>query len=240
MDITKFPRNPEMVHAQLKELPDGRVVTIGGCKIYIPQRFAERNLAEVGSIIKIVGCYAITVQDKYYAVCNVNAMMKICPSSVNTVKMDDTEYYEFIFDPGSTVIESTDLVKGDVLVYRIYDELLSKGNVPWYINYEDLGNIFSTASYHAGVNLGNNPEIMWTIVSLISRDSQDRSKSYRNSIKSRKDLLTNPPKFIPLKSIAASSNTTNKLAGSYFSVGVTSALVDPATRTEKIEEILRR
>jgi hypothetical protein len=240
MDISKLVRNAEMIHAQLKELPDSRLVTIGGCKIYIPQRFSERNLAEVGVSTKIIGCFAITVQDKYYGVMSANAMMNIKPSSMNIVRIDETDYYEFVFDPGSTVIETTDLVKNNILVYRIYDEMISKGNIPWYLSYEDFGKIFDSAAYHADVNLGNNPEVIWTIISLIARDPKDRAAAYRTFIKSRKDLIDNPPKFIPLKSISASSNTTNKLAGSYFSVGVTSALVDPATRTEKIEEILRR
>ena len=59
-------------------------------------------------------------------------------------------------------------------------------------------------------------------------------------IHNREDLKTKKFVTIPLRSVAyAASNTTNKLAGSYFSVGLTSALVNPTERVEKIEAILR-
>ena len=240
MDHTKLIRDAEVVHAQLVEMSDGSVVTKKGCKIYTPQRYSERQLAEVGIRTRVIGIFAITVQDSHYAVCNVNAVVELKPSSTNHVRIAGEEYYEFVFDPGAVVIASTDLVKTDVLVYRIYDELISKGNVPWFFSYEDFGSIFDTARYHANANIGNSPEVTELIISLITRDPKDRTKSYRSTLNARSDLKTNPPLYIPLKSIGAATNTTNRLAGSYFSVGVSSALVSPAERTEKIEEILRK
>ncbi len=241
MDSKAYIRNAEKVHSQLKELENGSLVTKDGCKIYFPCRFTERSLGEVGVEVRVVGLYAIVVEDLYYAVCNINASMRLTPSAVNKVKFGSEDFYECVFDKGAVVIPSLELVKQDVLVYRIYDELFSKGNVPWYIGYEDLGNIFDTAKYHANANVGKSPEVTQLLVSLISRDPSDRTKYYRTAIKSRKDLVDKQPAYIPLKSVTyAATNTTNKLAGSYFAVGVKSALVDPADRTEKIEEILRR
>ena len=142
MDLSKLKRDPKRVHEALQEMPDGRLVTKKTCKIIIPSRFAECGLASVGIETNIVGIYAIIVEDIYYGVSLVNAMVRIEPSSTMKILIDDQEFYEFTFDPGSTVIPSLQLVKRDTLVYRIYDEIISKGHVPWYLGYSELGKIF--------------------------------------------------------------------------------------------------
>ena len=241
MNINELIRDPQKVHASLRELPDKRLITLTGCRIYTPVRFSERGLVSIGEEIHIVGIYAIVVEDKYYGVSMVNAMLRITPYTRNTVTINGDDYYEFLFEPGSTVVASVDLVKTDVLTYRIYDELISKGNVPWYLGYSELAKLFDTAKYHAGANIGTEHEVTELLVSMISRDPSDRTKYYRQAIQTAEDLKTISPAFIPLKSVTYSAtNTTNKLAGSHFSEGVVSALVSPSERTERIESLLRR
>lgn len=240
MDIKSLIRNPDIIKEQLVVKPDKTVFTKKGCKIYIPSRFKERNLADLGHENYILGMFAMIVDDKYYSFCNVNALIQISPDSINTVKINEIDYLEFVFTPNSQVIANTLLVAKDVLLFRIYDEFISKGNIPWYMNYEDAGKMFSTASKYAGVNIDKNPEVIEMIIATIFRDSQDRNISLRTKLNSKNDLKTIPYSTIPLRSVAyAASNTTNKLAGAYFSVGLTSALVNPTERTERIEAILR-
>jgi len=241
MNPKQLVRDAGRIHSVLKELPDGRLITTKGCKIQIPVRFEERNLASIGIETTIVGIYAIIVDDTFYAVSVVNAMMRIEPTSTNVINVLGDEYYEFVFEPGSTVISSLDLVMTDTLTYRIYDEIISKGRVPWYLGYTEMGKIFDTAKEHAGANIGANQEVTELIVSMISRDPNDRTKYYRQVVKDMTDLSKNPPAFIPLKSVQfGATNTTNKLAGAFFHDGLVSALVTPADRTERIESILRR
>ena len=241
MNPKKLIRDPSKVLASLKELPDNRLVTTKGCKIYIPVRYAERGLAQIGIETYIVGIYAITVDDTYYGVSIVNAMTRIEPTSTIKIMVDDEEYYEFSFDPGSTVMSSTLLVKRDTLTYNIYDEIISKGRVPWYMNYIDLSKLFETAKYHAGANIGQNQEVVELIVSMIARNPDNRHEYYRHSIKSLDDVTLKPPAVIPLKSVIyGATNTTNKLAGSYFHEGLVSGLNTPSDRVERIEDLLRR
>jgi len=240
MNIKSLVRDPSKIHEALQELDDFKVVARQECKIYIPARFVERNLAELGVENYITGICAIVVGD-FFAVMNVCAMLKIEPVQTLKIRIQGDEYYEFYFPKGSTVITTTELVKKDTLVYRIYDEIISKGKVPWYLDYNDLGKIFDTAKLHAGANIGQNSEVTELIVSMIARDRVDKTKYYRTVINSLDDLKKNPPTYIPLRSVIyAATNTTNKLAGSYFATSTVSALVSPATRTERIEAILRR
>ena len=240
MDVRKLIRNPETVKGQLKKQADNTVITNRGCKIYIPARFAERNLADLGVDNYIVGMFAMTVDDTYYSFCNINALIQITPDSVNKINIEGEDYLEFVFMKGSTVIKNTFLVMNDILVFRIYDEFMSKGNIPWYMNYEDAGKMFETAGKHGGTSVGSSPEVVEMLIATIFGDAKDRNISLRTIINTREDLITKKFVTIPLRSVAyAASNTTNKLAGSYFSVGLTSALVNPTERTEKIEAILR-
>lgn len=240
MNIKGLVRDPSKIKEALQELDDFKVIAKQECRIYIPARFAERNLAELGVDNYITGICAIVV-DNFYAVMNVCAMLKIEPVQTLKVRINGEDYYEFLFNKGSTVITTTELVKKDTLVYRIYDEIISKGKVPWYLDYNDLGKIFDTAKLHAGANIGQNSEVTELIVSMIARDRNDKTKYYRTVINDLDDLKKNPPSYIPLRSVIyAATNTTNKLAGSYFATSTVSALVSPASRTERIEGILRR
>lgn len=233
-------RDASRVTETLEELPDNRLVTKKGCKIYVPARFAEHDLAYLGVNNYIVGIYAIVVDDTYYGVSTVNAMINIDPTDTNKIKIEGEDYIEFVFAPGSTVFKSLDLVKIDVLTYKIYDEIFSKGRVPLYLDYNDLGGIFDTAKYHANANLGTTGEVTQLIASMISRDHDDKTKYYRTMINDLSDVRNKPPAFIPLRSVAyAATNTTTRLGGSYFDKGVVSALVNPSDRVERIESLLK-
>jgi len=241
MDIKKLIRDASRVHLNLQELSDGRLVAKKSCKIYIPTRFSERGLASIGIDTQIVGIYAIVVEDKYYGISMVNAMIRIEPTSTIKILINEEEFYEFYFEAGSTVMSSVNLVKTDSLVYKIYDEIISKGRVPWYLSYLDLGKLFDTALYHAGANIGANHEVTELLVSMIARNTNDRHLYYRSGLKNIEDMQKRPPTFIALRSVTYSAtNTLNKLAGSYFSEGIVSSLVSPTERVERIESLLRR
>lgn len=241
MDVSRLIRDPLKVHACLREMADGSIVTSKTMKIYIPARFAERGLAEIRDEVTICGICAYVVDDQYYAVSLTNAMMRLKPSAVNSVKINEDDYYEFVFDAGATVVANYDLVKTDTLVYRIFDEFFTKGRVPWYVKYSEYGKLFDTAKLHANANIGGNPEILELLVATVSRDRSDRTINYRQTVQSYEELETRPPAFIPLRSIQyAATNTTAKLAGSYFRTGTISSLNTKSVRTERIEAILRK
>lgn len=239
MEFSKLVRDPEMIKSHLHELKNGSVVCDQEMKIYIPERYIDKNMAYVGSDNHILGIYCITTEDKYYGVSLVNAMIPIDPSSTNRVKVDEEVYIEFVFDKGSTVFKSTDLVKTATLVYYIFDEFFAKGNIPWYIGYEELGKIFDTAKYHAGANVGQNQEITQLITSLVARTPEDRTKYYRSSLNTMTDLNTKKIAYVSLRSVEYSAtNTLNKLGGNYMAKGITSALIDKTTRVERLESLL--
>lgn len=239
MDFSTLRRDAAAVRQQLVTTESGTTVSKTGCKIYFPQRFIERSLAFVGTDNAVAGIFAIVLPDGAYSVCCVNAMVPLQPDSTAKLNYKGVEYVEFTFEPGSVVIKMLDLVVSDVLVYRIYDEFISKGNIPWYMGYDDVAGIFDTAAKHGGTNIANNSEVTEMIVSLIAR-SDDRTVYYRSTVKTPEDLKTKTLNWTGMMSAAyAATNTLAKLGGSYFTEGALSAMVSPTERMEKIESLVR-
>lgn len=239
MDPKTLIRDKDKVSGCFKALPDKTLVALKDIKIQCPQRFADRGLAKIDTETKVVGILAYIFEDKYYAVTTVNAMIQLTPTETNRIDINGEPYFEFSFAAGSTIIPNLNLVKQDTLVYTIFNEFLSKGKVPWYINYFDLGKLFTTARKYAGTSLAENQEVIELIVSMVARSSDDKTKYYRATIESLQDIVTRPPVITPLRSVQhGATNTTTKIAGSYFSDGLTSAIIDPSERTERIEKML--
>ena len=241
MDFSQLHRNAAAVKKTLLMTPgDNSVYTKTGCKVYFPQRFLDRSMAFVGSENLVCGIVAIVLETGEYAVLSVNAMVPMEPDTIEKVNYLGVDYVEFGFEPGARVIKTLDLVKNDILVYRINNELISKGNVPWYMEYDDMAAVFDTAAKHAGTNIAENSEVTELIVSLIARDQEDRTVYYRSTINTPEEMKAKKVAWIAMMSAAYSAtNTLNKLGGSYFTEGALSAMVYPTERVEKIEELIR-
>lgn len=241
MDIKSLVRDASKVHACLTVTAKGQMYASKACKIYIPVRFGERKLAHIGNTIYTTAVFAISVEDKFYAVSTVNSKMQLTPTSTNLVDIGGEEYYEFFFEKGSQITPNVDLVKDNQLAYKIYDELIAKGNIPWYISYEDLGKLFITAKEFANITLAGNNVPLEMIAAAIARDPDDRQKYYRHRIKSMADSKVVGPDYIPFRSVIyGATNTTAKLMGAYFDDGLMSALVNPSDKVEGVETLLRK
>jgi len=235
--LSDYIRDATKVGSALVETDSGSVIAKKDVKLYIPTRFRDKNLASISNETYVLGIFMLTVEDRYYAVNNINAMMRIEPSSVNTVVLNEKDHYEFVFEAGDVVFASTQLVNNDKLLYYIFDEIVAKGNVPVYLDYLDLGRLFDSAPKHAGVTLASTPTILHMLLSVVARDPDNLSQFFRQ-VTNGKDFAR--AKFVQLRSSThGANNTTARLLGSHFSDNLTSALINPADREENIERILR-
>jgi hypothetical protein len=237
MDIKSLTRDAAVVKKALKQV-DQTIVAAQDCKIYVPTRFAERKLAVISNEIRIVGIYAIVVGNNY-GVSSACAMMQITPGSTSIVTVEGDDYYEFTFFKGAVVCPNCNLVKEDTLVYNIYDEVIAKGHIPWYLSYIDIGKIFTTSSYHGGLSLGPTNIPIEILAASTARTKEDRTIYYRHSIDNLEGK-DNSVK-IPFRNVIyGATNATARLTGAYFDDGLTSALVNPSESTEGVETLLRR
>lgn len=240
MNPSTWVRDWDKVKKCLVTNADKSVMTTKAVKIYIPERYREKSLAEIGTDTYILGMYALVVEDKYYAVSNVCGMVRIKPSSISTVKYEGESYLEFSFDPGSVVIATTSLVRDDVLVYRIFHYFIAGGRVPFYMDYDDACQLFKTADKHANVRLARSRPILEMFAATISRDPKKRTEYYRHSLPQGTEAPTFGPAFVAMRDVTMGpTNTTARLQGAYWNDALTSALVNPSSRPERFEQLLR-
>ena len=231
-------RDPAFIHQHLHDQEDGSVITDVACRIQIPERYATRNLANIGTEIYILGFFALIMGNRY-GVSKTITMLRILPASTEKVSVDGVMYFDFHFEPGDTVFYTTEVVKNDVLPYYVYDEHIDKGNYPWYFNYHDIATLLDSCEEFAGVTLGNRA-ILSLIISTTARDPKDLTRLYRHIYTRPEDVVDNPPAITPFRSVIwNTSDTTSKLIGAYTNDSIVSALVNPSDRVERIEELLR-
>lgn len=220
----------------------GQVIIKKKCRIQVPVRFTETavGLGRIGVDTAIYGLFILTLESGEYSICNMTGLVQINPTRQQIITVDDTDYVEFSFDANQVVFKTLNIIKNDDLIYNVLREVVLQGKVPWYIDYEDLGKMYDTAEKHAKSTVGNPSESMEMIISIIARRKDDLSKYFRTGVKDGKMGKPNLD-WVPLKSVFHSvNNTVSKFTGSYFSDGITSALVDPSTKTSPVEEILRK
>ena len=232
---TKVVRDGVKTNSFLKKLVSGDKVKLTTSKpafIYIPYRFVTSGLAYVEDTVKIISQYAIVIGD-VYAVANVPALVEIKPESRKRIKIYEEEYLEFSFDANSVVIEDLNLFQNSTMVYYIFNEEIAKGNVPLYFNDVDFLKSLDLTNEFANLNLGKNNVSLEMIISSITRNRKNLTQYYR----------TNPDgnfEFIALRNIQlGATNSLSKVMGSYYELGLTSALARESDKLEDIEKLLR-
>lgn len=241
MDITGLKRDPARIHQTLRTLRNGAIITEKDCSLTFPVKYQEQGLAKIAAETYILGIFAIIIEGRYYGVSRAPTMLHMGESEINTVKVDGQDYYEFNYSAGDKVILSNESIKDDQVLYNVYNEFISKGNIPWFFSYEDVGKLFELSGYHAGLQLGANHAIPELVAATIARNPKNPNQYYRHYVESQAQVEKEPPEIIKLNSVTyGATNTTAKLIGGYWDEGVTSALVNPSDRVEPIEEILRR
>lgn len=242
IDYSQLKRHPDLIKSVISKAlpnPEGPAIVTKPLKMLFPQRFVDRDLAFLGNNNQVTAMAAL-IHGDYYAVLKCCALFNTEPISISRVNYQGREFVEFSYEPGCRLFTTRQLVKMDVLVYRIFDEFINKGNVPWYMNYEDMAGIFDTALKHAGTSLAEAVEVTEMIVSLQARAKGDLVTYFRTQIKTREDLQKIHPAFIGIINAAYSpTNTLGRTTGSFFDMGVEASTVYPTNRIEKMEAIVR-
>lgn len=244
MDVKAWRRDPEAIHALLKDTPEGQLIARKPLRIYLPRRFEGTRLGTIAKDIRVLAVFMIaSVEEKVYSVCKACSIMVLTPTSSTIVDMPDGEYYEFSFDAGQIICPNIDLVKDDTLPYAIFDEIMAKGHIPWYFTGVDLSTLLESADYHAGLTFGPTNVPIELIASSMMRNPDDLRLYYRFMMEQSKMLNDQPvpPGFIALNNIIyGTTDTVSKIVGSYFDDSVTSALVNVSEKKGGVETLLRK
>ena len=239
MEIDTLKRDVARIKKALIETDDDQLIATQPLKLSIPEYYQRQGLVHIESSVTVLGIFAL-VLGEHYCVNLAPTKLRIEPDDIQMQTIGDEVYFAFYFEPNSTVISNLNAIKDNTLLYTIYNEFILKGHVPWYIDYRDLGELFSLSKTYAGLKLGANHAVMELFAATVSRVATEPKVQYRHQAQ-LDTLKTDPPVVVGLRNVSYSAtNTTAKLLGSYWDDGLVSALNHPSTTLEPIEQLLRQ
>lgn len=240
MKASDFIRDPHAVRSLLTTLPDKRVVAKKELSIHIPTRFIDLGMATLGVSNSTLGFIALVSADKRYGVMRIPSIVRLGPARISRAMIDNRDYTILSYGVGEVVFEATGCVKTSKMVYYIFDELFMNGNVPWYIQYDDMVCAFSGAQRFAGTRVASNQVAVSILASHLARNPENKTLFYRHLIRDRKDLNKLPVTYIGLGNVQYAPTTTMyRLAGSYMEDAMVTALNNPSDRSDGVEKVLR-
>ena len=240
IDVSKFKRDGNYIKGILTN-KNNILATKADISILIPGRYEDRDLMQLGATITTISVYAIVdMSTRKYAVMNLPIFIELEPSSVDNITIGGNLYKKLNFVKGDIVSSNTTLVRKDDFVFNLFDEFFIKGKVPWFLSYLDASNILTQAKKYADSNIGNNPIAMEILVSIIARSEKDKKIPFRYTTGDGKDLDKKIVAYTGLQNPYYSfDNTVSKVAGSFFTKGLNSTIVDKQATSTKVEDILR-
>lgn len=234
----QFKRNPAAIKNAIKVA--GNITTATQpLRIMFAARYINRKLALLDHNIQVVSIYALINEKNEYAVINAPIFQTLTPSNILDVSVDDKLYKMLYFNQGGVIIPNNRLIVRDSFLYDLFDELFVKGNVPWYLGYEDLSNIFLLSKQYANSKIGNDPLAFEILSSIVTRSSNDKKVYFRHML-TENNVNKLHPVYIGLNNPYYSfDNTGAKLIGSRFGDGINVAIVEPEKKTSATSDILR-
>lgn len=238
LSVNGLKRNPAKIKSLLKV--GGNITTaLDNLRVIFPERYINRKLAILDQRVQVLSLYAILDDDGNYAVVNAPIIQTVTPSNITDVTVNGKPYKVLHFIKNNVMIPNNTLIMRDNFLYDLFDELFIKGNVPWYLDYNDVASIFLESKKYANSNIGKDPLSFEVLTSIITRDPNDKKIYARQTITpANMDKLKFS--YIGLNNPYYSfDNTGAKLIGSRFGDGVNVAIVEPEKKTSATTDILR-
>jgi len=232
-------RNPDAIKKCFKQISNTVVVT-KPIRVVFPQRYINKELAHMGTVVNVLSIIAILDDEGNYGVVNLPVFLKLQPSITSEIDMDGSVYIALDFNKDDIYLDTVELPRTSSMMMPMFDEFIAHGRVPWFLNYDDLSNIIINANEYAGVSIGDNPFAFELLAYISTVNEKNKLERYCMAIKKQDDIKKIKPYFIGLTNPQLSyTNTTTRVTGSYLKEGILSSLLNPSDEVTTIEEILR-
>ena len=214
-------------------IKDGKVYTKEKTIIEFPKWYANKELIDIQDVTYLYGVFAIIIEDKY-SVSVIPTLINTSPIIVTEVERPDGTYTQFVYGKDDVIINNLNVVKKDLLSYNLFENFFIYAKAPWFIDYDDLIKIMDNMLPYSHSNLGENYVASELVTSFIARTKKDKSVFLRQD-------PTAPLEYVDLTNVYFSAlSTLNKVAGNYFTEGLTSALVQKEVTPTKLENLVRQ
>lgn len=224
----EFIRNSAAIAALLLK-KENTFLTKEEIKIIIPARYVDKELAFIEhEQIRTVAIFAIVDSKNNYTVVNAPIFIPLSPSDIEDAIIDGEQMKVLSFEPFSVVMPNTICVKSEQHMYDLYDEFITKGNVPWFMNYLDFSNLFARAKMFAGSKIGANRPVLEILAANVARNSKNLKQLYRYAIKSIDDINKIPMYPVGLGNVYLSrTSTISAISGGHLSDGIINKINNP-------------
>lgn len=214
-------------------IKDGKIYTKEKTIIEFPKWYENKELLDIQDVTYLYGVFATIIDDKY-SVSIIPTLINTTPIIIREVERANGTYIQFVYGKDDVLIDNTNVVKKDLLSYNFFENYFIYAKGPWFMVYEDLIKVMDNLQPYSGSNLGDNFVAAELVTSFIARTKKDKSVFLRQD-------PTATPEFVDLTNVYFSAlSTLNKVAGNYFTEGLTSALVQKEKEPTKLENLVRR
>lgn len=236
MDIKGLVRDKGRLGKALKTLPDGSMVALEPLVVHIPVRFVEKGLAEVTDVVETI-CVIGLIVDNYYSCLFAHCTVRLIPNAVKEISIDGEKYLSLEFAKGDTVIVNLTTPIDSKINYLFYMEFGTYGKLPWYMNQENLNQLFDHTQYITEHTVGSGPQVFRLLVGLMLRDPDNLESPYRYSEAIKKGI---PPAIVGLNNHSMLiTGTFNRLNGGYLADNTISAILNQETKLTDIDMVMR-
>ena len=188
--------------------------TTEDCWILFPDRYYKVGLADH---YRVFGVVAVANAKNEYCLMNLPIKAKFNYTEISVEKIQDIPYKKMHIAKGTPMFVDHDYIstKDDTYI-MLNDWLISSNNVPFYVGYDDMLDIFLKNNEMVGGDLAEDIIGISMLISIAARD--DKSDFYR---------LTNKNlKWVGLSNKNESyKNLSSMLVGTYLTQGIDGALL---------------
>lgn len=225
-------RNPSSIQNKVY-IKDNKLYAKEKTIIEFPKWYLDKELGSIQEVAYVYGIFAMIIGNEY-SVSVIPTLLQTSPIMVTEIEREDgVVYMQFVYGKDDCVLDDMKAVKFDVISYNFFETYFMYARVPWYVEYEDLARIMDNLPGYAKSGVGGNPIANELVSSFITRSVKDKHVFHRQDIKSSYTYVDLMSRFY---SVAA---TVNKLGGNYMTESIVSALVQPSTKTTKLEILAR-
>jgi hypothetical protein len=204
-------------------------------ELRIPLSFKKHGAITIGDTVTTPGVLDMIINDKYRTGLNILASITIEPSDISEMTYNGVEYLVLKLKNGDKFMSSYRVIRDSQIVYVLWTEWITNGNVGYWLTYDDLLKLFNNVEELTGSGIGVSRSVYEGIISHIARDKNNLALQYRLTD------MKKPMRLVALNSVShAPTGALARINGAYFrDAGMTSALRYRIDQTQPFEDLLR-
>ena len=214
MDITKYKLN-DIIQKQLVQ-KNGSIITKKKLFVVFPMRFEKIGHLNITDVVESIGIGLVLDEQGNGQILLRPNKITVKSSAIEYQTVNNKDYIILTVNPNDALLVYDELiVSADIIGALFTDFFIQSNNIPFFLRYEDVVNIFITA-VEDGDKMAKKPTDMGVMLSLIAKGMD--GKDYRFNPQSPPNVL----KWYGLSDIAGAIETpVSLLSGGYIKTGLT-------------------